>query len=199
MVSLLPSQRLRRLPDPRNLGCHRDDLYRWSTQVSPVRLPRCSRHQGFGDCEQRSYRRLRRKPPRYFLQYQGMVSANWAFSKLASGDFSDAKEAYVREGNWGIIQSGYYVLKGSSRVVWAVALLNSGEALYQIAKATGQTVYYLVRYPVTGAVEVAAAPVVLVGGTAWSTTASGVTTGWALPVTATLDGVKYVGEGVWPK
>jgi hypothetical protein len=134
-----------------------------------------------------------------FLQYKGMVAANWAFSKLASGDFSDAKDAYVREGNWGIIQSSYYVLKGSSRVVWAVALLNSGEAIYQIVKATGETVYYLVRYPVTGVVEVAAAPVVLVGGTAWSTAASGVTTGWALPVTATIDGVKYLGEGVWAK
>jgi len=134
-----------------------------------------------------------------FVQYKGMVSSNWDYSKLALGDFSDAKEAYVREGNWGIIQSTYYVLKGSSRVVWAVAILNSGEALYQIVKATGETVYYLVRYPVTGVVEVAATPVVLVGGTVWSTAASGVTTGWALPVTATIDGVKYVGEGVWEK
>jgi hypothetical protein len=91
------------------------------------------------------------------------------------------------------------MLKGTSRVVWAVAILNSGEALYQMVKAVGQTAYYLVRYPVTGVVEVAAAPVVLIGGTAWSTAAAGVTTGWALPVTATIDGVKYVGEGVWPK
>jgi hypothetical protein len=134
-----------------------------------------------------------------FVQYKGMVSDNWSFAKLSKGDFSDAKEAYVSEGNWGIIQSTYYVLKGSSRVVWAVAILNSGEALYQMVKAVGQTAYCLVRYPVTGVVEVAAAPVVLVGGTAWSTAAAGVTTGWALPVTATIDGVKYVGEGVWSK
>lgn len=80
-----------------------------------------------------------------------------------------------------------------------MAILNSGEALYQMAKAVGQTAYYLVRYPVTGVVEVVAAPVVLVGGTAWSTVAAGVTTGWALPVTATIDGVTYVGESVWPK
>jgi len=134
-----------------------------------------------------------------FIQYKGMVSSNWNYSKLAAGDFSDAREAYSREGNWGLLQSAYYVLKGSSRVVWAVALLNSGEAVYQIGKATGQTVYYLLRYPVTGIFEAASAPVVLVGGTAWSTAASGVTTGWALPVTATIDGVHYVGESVWPK
>ncbi|NTV48689.1 MAG: hypothetical protein HGB32_03025 [Geobacteraceae bacterium] len=134
-----------------------------------------------------------------FVQYKGMVSDNWNFAKLSQGDFSDAAEAYALEGNWGIIQSTYYVLKGSSRVVWAVAILNSGEALFQMAKAVGQTAYYLVRYPVTGVIEVAAAPVVLVGGTAWSTAAAGVTTGWALPVTATIDGVKYVGESVWPK
>ena len=53
-----------------------------------------------------------------FVQYKGMVSNNWNYAKLAQGDFSDAKEAYVREGNWGILQSAYYVLKGSSRVVW---------------------------------------------------------------------------------
>jgi hypothetical protein len=134
-----------------------------------------------------------------FVQYKGMVSDNWNYAKLSQGDFSDAMESYAREGNWGILQSTYYVLKGSSRVVWAVAILNSGEALYQMAKAVGQTAYYLVRYPVTGAVEVAAAPVVLVGGTAWSTAAAGVTTGWALPVTATIDGVKYLGEGAWSK
>lgn len=134
-----------------------------------------------------------------FVQYKGMVSDNWNYAKLSQGDFFDAGAAYVREGNWGILQSTYYVLKGSSRVVWAVAILNSGEALYQMAKAVGQTAYYLVRYPVTGVVEVAAAPLVLVGGTVWSTAAAGVTTGWALPVTATIDGVKYVGEGVWSK
>lgn len=134
-----------------------------------------------------------------FVQYKGMVSDNWNYAKLSRGDFSDAGDAYIREGNWGILQSTYYVLKGSSRVVWAVAILNSGEALYQMAKAVGQTAYYLVRYPVTGVVEVAAAPVVLVGGTAWSTVAAGVTTGWALPVTATIDGAKYVGESVWPE
>lgn len=133
-----------------------------------------------------------------FVQYKGMVSDNWSYAKLAQGDFSDAREAYIAEGNWGILQSAYYALKGSSRFVWAVAILNSGEALYQVVKATGQTVYYLVRYPVTGIVEVAAAPVVLVGGTVWSTAASGVTTGWALPITATIDGVQYVGESVWP-
>lgn len=133
------------------------------------------------------------------VQYKGMVSDNWNYAKLVSGDFSDARKAYVNEGNWGVLQSAYYVLKGSSRVIWALAILNSGEALYQIVKATGQTVYYLGRFPVTGALEVAAAPVVLVGGTAWSTAASGITTGWALPFTATIDGVKFVGEGVWPK
>lgn len=132
-----------------------------------------------------------------FVQYKGMVSSNWNYAKLAQGDFSDARDAYVREGNWGILQSAYYVLKGSSRAVWAVALLNSGEALYQMGKAVGQTAYYLVRYPVTGVVEVAAAPVVLVGGTVWSTAASCVTTGWALPITAAIDGVKYVGVGAW--
>jgi hypothetical protein len=134
-----------------------------------------------------------------FIQYKGMVSSNWDYSKLALGDFSDAREAYSREGNWGILQSTYYVLKGSSRVVWAVAILNSSEALYQIGKATGQTIYYLLRYPVTGIAEAVSAPVILVGGTVWSTTASGVTTGWALPVTATIDGVHYAGESVWPK
>jgi hypothetical protein len=134
-----------------------------------------------------------------FVQYKGMVSSNWDYSKLAAGDFTDAKEAYASEGNWGILQSTYYVLKGSSRVVWAVAILNSGEALYQIGKATGQTAYYLLRYPVTAVAEAVAAPVVLVGGTAWSSAASVVTTGWALPVTATIDGVHYAGESVWPE
>jgi len=134
-----------------------------------------------------------------FVQYKVMVADNWDYAKLSRVDFADAWEAYAREGNWGILQSTYYVLKGSSRVVWAVAILNSGEALYQMAKAVGQTAYYLVRYPVTGVVEAAAAPVVLVGGTAWSTAAACVTTGWALPVTATIDGAKYVGEGVWAK
>jgi len=132
-----------------------------------------------------------------FVQYKGMVADNWDFAKLAAGDFTDARNAYAREGNWGILQSTYYVLKGTSRAVWALAILNSGEAVYQITKAVGQTVYYLVHYPVTGTVELAAAPVVLVGGSAWSTAAAGVTTGWALPVTATVDGVKYVGGGKW--
>lgn len=134
-----------------------------------------------------------------FVQYKGMVSDNWNYAKLSQGDFSDAKEAYVREGNWGILQSTYYILKGTSRTIWAVGILNSAEALFQMAKAVGQTAYYLVRYPVTGVVEVAAAPIVLVGGTAWSTVAAGVTTGWALPVTTTIDGVLFVGESVWPK
>ena len=128
-----------------------------------------------------------------FVQYKGMVSDNWNYAKLSKGDFSDAGEAYAKEGNWGILQSTYYVLKGSSRAVWAVALLNSGEAVYQTVKAIGQSAYYLVRYPVLGTVEVVAAPVALVGGTAWSAAAAGVTTGWALPVTATIDGVKYIG------
>jgi hypothetical protein len=42
-----------------------------------------------------------------FVQYKGMVSDNWSFAKLSKGDFSDAKAAYVTEGNWGILQSTY--------------------------------------------------------------------------------------------
>ncbi len=131
------------------------------------------------------------------VEYQGMVSDNWTYAKLARFDFRDARATYAREGNWGILQSAYYLLKGSCRFVWAVAILNSGEAVYQICKATGQTTYYLLRYPVTGVAEAVAAPVVLVGGAAWSTTASAVTTGWALPLTATVDGVHYAGASLW--
>lgn len=133
------------------------------------------------------------------IQYQNMVASNWNYSKLALVDFSAARDAYVIEGNWGIIQSTYYVLKGSSRVVWAIAILNSGQALYQIVKATGETIYYLLRYPVSGIAEMVAAPVVMVGGTAWSIGAAVITTGWALPITATIDAVHYTGESVWPE
>lgn len=132
------------------------------------------------------------------VQYKGMLTDNWNYSKLSLDDFSDAREAYIEEGNWGILQSTYYVLKGTSRVVWALAILNSGEALFQIGKAGAQTVYYLLRYPVSGLAEGVASPVVLVGGSVWSLGASGVTTGWALPFTATIDAVHYAGDSVWP-
>jgi hypothetical protein len=84
-------------------------------------------------------------------------------------------------------------------VVWALAILNSGEAVWKIVQAGGETVYYLLRYPVGGVLKTAAAPVVLVGGTAWSTIASLVTTGWALPFTAVYDTFGFAGGFLWPE
>ncbi len=129
-----------------------------------------------------------------FVQYKGMLNENWNYSKLSLDDFADAKTIYIQEGNWGLLQSAYYVLKGSSRAVWALAILNSGEALYQIGKAGSQTMYYLFRYPVAGIFQGAATPVVFVGGSAWSFVACGVTTGWALPFVVPIDAVMSVGD-----
>ena len=131
-------------------------------------------------------------------QYKALLVKNWNYSKLSLSDFADARDVYLREGNWGILQSVYYGLKGTCRVVWALAILNSGEALYQIGKAGTQTVYYLVRYPVSGIAKGVATPVVFAGGSTWSLGASAITTGWALPVTATIDAACYAGDAVWP-
>lgn len=132
-----------------------------------------------------------------YLEYRIMAGENWQFAKLSAGDFADAGHIYVTEGNWGLLQTGYYCLKGTSRVVWALAILNSGEAVWKIVQAGGETVYYLLRYPVGGVIKTAAAPVVLVGGTAWSTIASLVTTGWALPFTAVYDTLGFAGGLLW--
>ena len=132
------------------------------------------------------------------VQYRGMMAKNWNYSKLSLDDYADARDIYIKEGNWGLLQSAYYLLKGTSRVVWALAILNSGEALYQIGKAGAQTVYYLLRYPVCGVAKGVATPVVFVGGSAWSLGASAITTGWALPFTAVVDSACYAGDAVWP-
>jgi hypothetical protein len=132
-----------------------------------------------------------------YLEYKIMFGDNWQFAKLSADDFADAGHIYAQEGNWGILQTGYYCLKGTSRVVWALAIMNSGQAVYKIVKAGGETVYYLLRYPVGGALKAAASPVILVGGTAWSTIASLVTTGWALPFTAVFDTFMFAGGVVW--
>jgi len=131
-----------------------------------------------------------------YVEYKKMVSDNWDFSKLSLNDFAEAKEAYVKEGNWGILQTAYYSLKGSVRVIWALGILNSAEALYKVGSACVQTVYYVFRYPVKGTVEAVAAPIVFVGGTVWSTGATVVTTGWALPLTLTADAGILVKETI---
>lgn len=123
-----------------------------------------------------------------------MLNENWNYSKLSLDDFADAKTIYIQEGNWGLLQSSYYVLKGTSRAVWALAILNSGEALYQIGKACSQTMYYLFRYPVAGIFQGALAPVVFVGGSACSFVACSVTTGWALPFVVPIDAVTSAGD-----
>ncbi len=132
-----------------------------------------------------------------YLKYKIMFGDNWQFAKLSADDFADAAHIYASEGNWGILQTGYYCLKGTSRVVWALAIMNSGQAVYKIVKAGGETVYYLLRYPVGGVLKAAASPVVLVGGTAWSAIASLVTTGWALPFTFVFDTFMFAGGIVW--
>lgn len=132
-----------------------------------------------------------------YLEYKIMAGKNWQFAKLSADDFSDAGRMYALEGNWGLLQTGYYCLKGTSRVVWALAILNSGEAVWKIVQAGGETVYYLLRYPVGGILQTAGAPLVLGGGTAWTTVAAVVTTGWALPFTAAADAFRWTGRGLW--
>lgn len=131
-----------------------------------------------------------------FIDYKKMVSNNWKYSKLSSKDFSQAKEAYIREGNWGIFQTLYYSLKGTSRIIWSLAILNSAEAVYKIGEAGVETVYYVLRYPVKGTFEGVSAPVVFVVGSVWSTSASLVTTGWGLPFTGIADTGIFVKESL---
>ncbi len=136
---------------------------------------------------------------RNYMEYKIMVGDNWRFARLSANDFADAGRVYAAEGNWGLLQTGYYGLKGTSRVVWALAILNSGEAVYKILQAGGETVYYLLRYPVGGTLKTAGAPVVFVLGTVGSTVVSVVTTGWALPFAAVYDGLVFTGGAVWPE
>lgn len=127
-----------------------------------------------------------------YLNYESMVGDNWRFAKLSRNDFNAACQSYIEEGNWGLLQSSYYCLKGCSRTLWALGILNSAEGLYSIGRVGVLTTYYVVKYPVGGTLKMVLSPVVFVGGTVWSFTTSLFTTGWALPIAPIIDAGKLV-------
>lgn len=132
-----------------------------------------------------------------YLEYKVLFFNNWEYSKLSLSDFQDARNAYGLEGNWAVLHVLYYSLKGTSRVVWAIAILNSTEAVYKMGQAVVETQYYLLRYPVGGAIKTVAAPIAFTGGSLWSGMASFITTGWALPFSLTLDSCSGIGNLIW--
>lgn len=127
-----------------------------------------------------------------YTDYTDMASDNWSSSKKSLADFRAVRQSYVEEGNWGLMQCTYYTVKGSSRVLWALGILNSSEALYSIGKTTVKNAYYVTRYPVGGTLKLALAPVAFVGGTVWAVTTTAVTAGWALPFAVIVDAGKLV-------
>ena len=122
-----------------------------------------------------------------YLNHQSMMGENWKLAKLSIKDFEAAHRSYAEEGNWAVLQCGYYYLKGSSRTLWALGVLNSAETMYSASRVVVLTGYFIVERPVRGTVQLAAAPLVAAGGTAWGLVTSVATAGWALPFAVIAD------------